>query len=357
VVTEPPITNVVIEHTSIAAPAHVLSQQDVKRTLQDTLSVAPARLKAISTLLDSAAVERRCSVLPLDALRARRSLTETMALYRTHAISLGLQVAADCLQDAGVAPQQVDLVITVSCTGVMLPSLDAYLANDLGLRPDVRRLPITELGCAAGAAALARGRDYLIGHPGARVLIVSVELPSLCFQRDDSNLANLVSLALFGDGAAAVLLNAADGEGVQIVETRSHLFPRSLDALGFDLHDDGFHIVLAKELPNMVRREFRGLVDALLAPIGLTPAQLGALLLHPGGRKILEAIEDVLGVERARLSPSWDVLREYGNMSSAAVLFVLHAWLTRREPVAGSYGLMAAFGPGFSTELLLLRWT
>jgi alkylresorcinol/alkylpyrone synthase len=189
------------------------------------------------------------------------------------------------------------------------------------------------------------------------VLIVSVELPSLCFQRDDASVANLVSLALFGDGAAAVLLHAGDGAGVSIVETRSHLFPRSLDALGFDLRDDGFHIVLAKELPAMMRRELRVLVDALLAPTGITPAQLAALVLHPGGRKILETIEDVLGVERASVAPSWDVLREHGNMSSAAVLFVLHAWLTRDQPAAGSYGLMAAFGPGFSTELLLLRWT
>jgi len=329
----------------------------VKRTLQETLSISPARWKAVSTLLDSAAVESRHSVLPLDALRARRSLTETMALYRTHAIELGRQVAADCLQQAAVHPHDVDLVITVSCTGVMLPSLDAYLANDLGLRPDVRRLPITELGCAAGAAALARGRDYLVGHPGARVLIVSVELPSLSFQRDDSSLANLVSLALFGDGAAAVLLHAGEGTGVSIVETRSHLFARSLDALGFDLRDDGFHIVLAKELPAMVRRELPALVDALLAPSGVDPVQLSALVLHPGGRSILEAIEDVLALQRAALAPSWDVLRECGNMSSAAVLFVLHAWITRVRPASGCYGLMAAFGPGFSTELLLLRWT
>jgi alkylresorcinol/alkylpyrone synthase len=189
------------------------------------------------------------------------------------------------------------------------------------------------------------------------VLIVSVELPSLCFQRDDSSLANLVSLALFGDGAAAVLLQAADCPGLRIIETRSHLFPRSLDALGFDLRDGGFHIVLAKELPTMMRRELRALVDALLAPTRLSPAQLGALLVHPGGPGILEAVEDVLGVERASLGPSWDVLREYGNMSSAAVLFVLHKWLTRPQLPTGSYGLMAAFGPGFSTDLLLLRWS
>jgi alkylresorcinol/alkylpyrone synthase len=334
----------------------LLAQEDVKRTLRDTLSISPARWKALSTLFDGAGVLSRHAVLPAEELCRRRSLTENMALYRTHAIALGRTVAADCLRGAGVAAHDVDLVISVSCTGVMLPSLDAYLANDLGLRPDVRRLPITELGCAAGAAAVARGYDYLVGHPGARVLIVSVELPSLTFQRDDLSVANLVSLALFGDGAAAVLLHGAEGAGAEIVAARSHLFPRSIDALGFDLRDDGFHVVLAKELPALVRGELGPLIDALLQPAGVSRAQLEALVLHPGGRKILEAVQDVLAIERARIEPSWQVLREHGNMSSAAVLFVLHEWLTRRCPAPGSHGLMAAFGPGFSTEMLLLRW-
>jgi len=308
-------------------------------------------------LFDSAGVEQRHSVLPLSELRARRSLTETMDIYRTHAIALGRQVAADCLKAAGVAADEVDLVITVSCTGIMLPSLDAYLANDLGFRPDVRRLPITELGCSAGAAALARGRDYLVGHPDERVLVVSVELPSLSFQRDDLSVGNLVSLALFGDGAAAVLLCGSRAAGASILETRSHIFARSLDALGFDLRDDGFHVVLAKELPVMVRRELGQLVNALLASTGVSAEQLASFVLHPGGRKILEAAEDVLRLDRERVQPSWDVLRDYGNMSSAAVLFVLHEHMTRRRPAVGSYGLMAAFGPGFSTELLLLQWS
>jgi alkylresorcinol/alkylpyrone synthase len=345
-----------IIQTATRVPAHALDQDSVKRALREILPLPPRRLAAVMELFDHALVDRRWSVLPLERLAQRRTITETGALYREHAIQLGRDVTTDCLARARLPASAVDMIITLSCTGFMVPSFDAYLANDLGFRPDVRRLPVTELGCVGGAAALCRARDFLLGAPDAHVLVVAVELPTLSFQHDDISAAQLVSTALFGDGAAAVLLSGRADTGVSILETRSHLFPNSEHSLGFDLRDDGFHVLLAKELPGVLRGEVARIVDEMLLGAGLVRADLGSFVLHPGGRRILDALEEALGIDRAGTQPSWDILREYGNLSSAAVLFVLDRWMNQHRPGAGAHGLFAAFGPGLSTELGLLRW-
>ena len=343
--------------TAVAVPEHLLTQADVKRAVGALVPLARDRLAAVLSLFDGAGVERRYSVLPVEELHRRREMTETMEIYRKHAIHLGRQVARACLEKSGVAPGEVDLVISVSCTGVMLPSLDAYLANDLGFRADVRRLPITELGCLGGAAALSHARDFIAGHPGANVLVISVELPTLSFQRHDLSPANLISTALFGDGAAAVLLTGREIEGARMLDARSHLFARTLDALGFDLKSDGFHVVLGRELPGLVRADIKRLVTELLARNEIARESLSAFVLHPGGRRILDAVADQLNLTPEETGPSREILRDYGNVSSATVLFVLDQWLNRRRPPAGTHGLLGAFGPGFSSELVVLRWT
>jgi alkylresorcinol/alkylpyrone synthase len=338
-------------------PEHCLEQEEVKRVLGPLLPVPGKRLDAVMALFDHVMVQRRFSVLPLEQLSAPRSLSDTMGLYRDGAVRLGRKVASNCLAQAGVPARAVDLIITLSCTGFMIPSLDAYLAQDLDFRPDVRRLPITELGCVAGAAALARANDFLCGHPDAHVLVVAVELPTLSFQRNDTSTAQLVSTALFGDGAAAVLLTGRPtASGVSLIDIESHLFPNSLNLLGFDLRDDGLHVVLAKELPEALRATFGSIVDRLLFRAGIARADLECWAFHPGGKRILVAIEEALGLDRTCTQPSWDVLREYGNQSSVAVLFVLERWMKQHRPRSGAYGLLGALGPGLSTELCLLRW-
>lgn len=349
--------------TATAVPPHTLEQDSVKRALCEVLPLPARQLEAAMALFDHALVERRSSVLPIAELRARRSLTETTLIYKQHAVPLGREVAAACLAEAAVEPSAVDLIITVSCTGIMIPSLDAHLANDLGLRPDVRRLPITELGCVGGAAALARAHDYLVGHPTHHVLVVAVELPTLSFQQEDVSVPQLVSTALFGDGAGAALLAGSavsvprpEPAGASIVAARSHLFPDSLQALGFDLRDDGFHVLLAKDLPERLRADLARVVDLLLADGGLRRSDLTSFVMHPGGRRILNALEEALSIERAAVQPSWDVLRDHGNVSSAAVLFVLDRWLKRHRPPPQAYGLLGAFGPGLTAELCVLQW-
>ena len=307
-------------------------------------------------VIDNSRVRQRYCVFPVDHIIRPRPLRQISQEYREHAICLGRKVAADCLEQAGMMPGEIDMLITVSCTGVMIPSLDAYLINDLGFRQDVKRLPITELGCAAGAAAVARASEFIRAFPGSTVLVIAVEIPSLTFQRTDLSQANLISTVLFGDGAAAAVVTGRPCHGPQVVETGSYLFPHTLDAMGFELSDNGFHIVLSKDVPQLIRDHLKELLHPFLARHNLTQEQISAFILHPGGQKLLLYMEEELGLRRSDTQPSWDVLSEYGNLSSASVLFVLHEWLTKRNVAAGEYGLMAAFGPGFSAELLLLRW-
>lgn len=349
-------TPVTIAATATALPPFRIGRDEVKEHLERVFSLGGSRLQALLAIVDRSQVKQRYFVHPIDGIIRPRSLDETSREYAEHAVRLGRTVAEDCLGRAGVRADQVDLIITVSCTGVMIPSLDAHLANDLGFRPDVRRLPITELGCAAGASGMARAADYVRGWPDATVLVVAVELPSLTFQRQDTSQANLISSMLFGDGAAAVVVTGRAAAGPRIVRTESFLFPDSLGAMGFNLGRDGFHIVLSRDVPDLIRAEVGCLVDDSLAGANLRREELSAFIVHPGGQKLLQFIEEELELSPADTECSWHVLREYGNQSSASVLFVLHEWLARRTPPPGAHGLVAAFGPGFSADMLLLRW-
>ena len=350
---QPAIT---IAATATALPAHEIGREEVKTYLQRVFSLDATRLEAMLAIVDHSQVKRRYCIQPVEDIIRPRPLDRISQEYAEHAVALGRSVAEECLARAGAKAPDVDLLITVSCTGVMIPSLDAHLANDLGFRRDVRRLPITELGCAAGAAAMARAADFVRAWPEASVLVVAVELPSLTFQRHDTSQANLISSILFGDGAAAVLVTGRSARGPRIVRTESFLFPHSLGAMGFDLKADGFHIVLSRDVPEMIRAEVRRLLDDFLARADLRREELAAWILHPGGQKLLTSIEQELGLAAAETECSWHVLREYGNQSSASVLFVLHEWLARNTPAPGAHGIVAAFGPGFSADLLLLRW-
>jgi alkylresorcinol/alkylpyrone synthase len=367
-----------VSATATAVPEHVVTIDDVKAYLNKVFPLSESRTSMMLEVIQNAKVDKRYFIFPPDYTIEPRSLEQTTKEYQEHSVKLGRQVAADCLKNAGIAATDVDLLITISCTGVIIPSLDAYLINDLGFRSDVRRLPVTELGCAAGAAALGRAWDFLKGVPEGNVMIVSVELPSLTFQRRDMSPANLISTILFGDGAAAAVVSRGNSAGrsqssishagkstatsatvshPRILGTRSHLFPNSIDAMGFDLKEGGLHIVLSKDVPQLIRDKIKGLVEGFLASYGLEQDDMAAFVLHPGGQKLLLFIEEELGLPRAMTQYSWDVLRDYGNLSSASVIYVLQEWMTKGKMSAGEYGLLTAFGPGFSAEMMLLQWT
>ena len=345
-----------IAGTATAVPPHLLTRDIVKHHIRDVFGLEGKRLEAIHTVIDNSQIDQRHSVFPVEYNIEPRPLSQINNEYREKSFELGRQAAADALAKADMVPTDVDLLMTVSCTGVMIPSLDAHLATAMGFRSDVRRLPVTELGCAAGAAGLAHAGEYLRAFPDRTALLVAVELPTLTFQRKDFSQANLISAVLFGDGAAGVVVTGREAAGPRIVASECYLFPDSLDAMGFDLRDSGFHIVLSKDVPQLIREKVKEISEGFLSRQGLRREDISAFILHPGGQKLLSFMEAELGLTHVYTEFSWDVLRRFGNLSSASVLFILQEWLSKREMPSGSYGLLMAFGPGFTAEMILLQW-
>ena len=346
-----------IAATATALPPYTITRDDVKYYMGRVFDIPERRVEAMMSIVDNAQVHKRYSIFPIDYTIEPRALSQTNNEYIEHAVKLGREAAEKCLARAGVKADEIDLIITVSCTGFMIPSLDAHLINLMGFRSNVRRMPFTELGCAAGAMALGRAADFLKAQPGGKVLLISVELPSLTFQRKDISQANLISSILFGDGAAAVLVSGEQTRGPKILVSETYTFPDSLGAMGFDLRDSGFHILLAKDVPEMIGGKIGGLVRSFLERHGRKREEIKGWILHPGGARLLGNIEAELGLCKCDTQPSWDILANFGNLSSATILFILQEWLEKRPLQAGEYAMAAAFGPGFSAEFLLLQWT
>jgi predicted naringenin-chalcone synthase len=308
-------------------------------------------------ILHNTGIESRHTVYTPDAVIEDHPLGQRNSDYQTTSIELAENLVEQALADARLKPKDIDAIICVSCTGFMLPSIDAYLINSLEMKPDVRRIPITELGCSAGAAALIRAREQLLAYPGSHVLVLSVELPSLTFQPSDERMAQLISSLIFADGAAAVVVGPDDsGSGPILLGSRTYTIPNTLGEMGYVLDENGFHIVLSPLVPDLVCQSLGEELDRLLQAHDASRADLYWYAIHPAGPKVLEMIADDLNLNDSELAASWQVLRDYGNMSSATVLFVLSEMLQDPPAEAGDLGVIAAFGPGISGELVLARW-
>jgi alkylresorcinol/alkylpyrone synthase len=303
-------------------------------------------------------VDGRYLVLPREAYETIANFGETNDVWIQAATDLAEEATSCALTRAGLDKSQIDAIFFVSVTGIASPSIDARLINRMGLSPRIRRTPIFGLGCVAGAAGVARAADYVRAYPAHTALLVSVELCSLTIQRDDLTIANLISCGLFGDGAAAVIVAGADRglAGPSIVATRSIFYPGTEEVMGWNISEKGFRIVLSPEVPEMARKHLGHDTDEFLAGEGLKRSDIGCWLLHTGGPKVLEGMQDGLGLHDGELAVSWDCLRKAGNLSSASVLQVLEETMERRRPAPGTWGLLAAMGPGFCSELVLLRW-
>jgi alkylresorcinol/alkylpyrone synthase len=346
-------------------PEHSYAQPEITAAFAEVLGSTGSDRAVLERLHANAGVSQRHLALPLDRYWQLADFGEANDEFIRVGTDLGALAVTKALAAAGLGPGDVDLIVSTTITGLAVPSLDARIAGQIGLRDDVKRVPLVGLGCVAGAAGIARVHDYLFGHPHDVAVLLSVELCSLTVQRDDRSVANLVASGLFGDGAAAVVMVGADraaehSSGLaagqpRVVATRSRLYPDTERAMGWDVGATGLRIVLGVEVPDLVRENVRGDVDRFLADQGLSRADIGWWVAHPGGPKVLEAMEEALEVEREALAVTWRSLDRIGNLSSASVLHVLADTLHDHSPAPGSWGVLLAMGPGFCLELVLLR--
>jgi alkylresorcinol/alkylpyrone synthase len=344
--------------TSTAFPPYYYQQREVIEALKTFWGQAPQSAAVLERLHTRTGVEGRYFARQLSEYAALDTWGKANNVWIEVAEQLGQRAIEDLLVHTSLAREQIAALFFVSITGVASPSIDSRLVNRMKLSRHIKRNPIFGLGCVAGAAGLARAADYVCAYPNQIAVLLSVELCSLTWQRDDRSVANFISAGLFGDGAAAVMVagEAVDLEGPRILANRQFFYPDTQAVMGWDISEKGFQIVLSPDVPKVVRENLGRDVDAFLQEEGLTRADITSWIMHTGGPKVLEATAEALSLDRDALKISWDALKRVGNLSSASVLVVLDEVMKHHRPRSGTYSVLAAMGPGFCAEMVLLRW-
>jgi len=340
-----------------AFPPHYYDQETLLDAFRGAWNAQHHNPRRLERLHRAVLVGGRHLALPMERYEQIETFGQANDAWIEVAQDLGEAAMLDGLERAGLVPEDVDALFFVSVTGLATPSIDARLVNRLGLRSDVKRNPLFGLGCVAGAAGLSRASDYLRAFPDQVAVLLSVELCSLTLQLRDLSIPNLISSGLFGDGAACAVLTGRERQatGPRILATRSIFYPDTERVMGWDIGETGFKIVLSAEVPEVAKRFLPRDVDAFLASHGLTRADITTWICHPGGPKVLDAMQTGLDLPEGALDRTWRSLREVGNLSSSSVLMVLQDQLTE-PPASGAWGLVLAMGPGFCSELVLIRW-
>ena len=340
-----------------APPENVVARADATAFAREIFGPQMPHLERLMSVFENSGIETRRMCKDLGWYREEHSLAESSAAYIEIATALCAKAARGVLDRGGLDAGDIDRIIYINTTGIATPSIDARLANVLGLRADVRRTPIWGLGCAGGVAGLSHAYDHLVGHPKERVLLCSSEMCSLTLLRDDPSKSNVVATALFADGAAAALLSGDEtgDAGYPLLASRSTLYPDSLSVMGWNVVSRGLQVVFDKNIPTIIKENARTEIDALLADNGLTLDGVTEFLYHPGGPKVLGAYAEAYGIDVDRFEYSRQTLREFGNMSSVTVLYVLERYMKEHPPGRGGHAVVSSLGPGFASETLLMQ--
>lgn len=354
---------------STFTPPYSLSQEVTCQFVKELFSESFQDLTRLLTVFQNGQIEKRNFAVPLEWFCHDHDLKERNDLYLELATDFGVEVISACLKNSSylkktINYEEIDAIFFVSSTGIATPSIDARIMNKLPFSQETKRIPLWGLGCAGGAAGLSRAYEFCLAYPAAKVLVVCIELCSLTFQKNDRSKSNLIGTSLFADGAACALVvgdevrmnEYAKMQTIPIIlQTGSYLMPDSLDVMGWDVRQNGLYVIFSRDIPNIIQNWLKPAVEKFLQKKHLELARIDEFILHPGGKKVLDAYESALQLDQTKTSKSRSVLKTNGNMSSPTVLYVLDECL-KDEKESEIYGLMGALGPGFSAELLLLQW-
>ncbi|MDQ0213636.1 alkylresorcinol/alkylpyrone synthase [Oikeobacillus pervagus] len=352
-----------ITSVGFGLPTYCIPQEEVERFIKETYQSSYPRIHRLLKVFKNSEIKRRRFVRPMDWYREPHTFEEKNHIFIEEAIQLGCKAIEQCLQRFKVDYKEIDAIYTICSTGLATPSIEARIMNELPFHPHVKRTPIWGLGCAGGVAGLARAGEFCKAFPQANVLVLAIELCSLTFQLEDLSKSNLIGTSLFADGVACCLvcgdestvLNGKEESFPTIIDHQATLIPHSLDVMGWEIKNDGLFVIFSKDIPTIVHNWFKPNVEKFLEKHHWTMNDIQHFIAHPGGKKVIEAYRHSLSIPSEMTADSMEILKEYGNMSSATVLYVLERFM-KKEKKMGDIGLAVTLGPGFSSDLLLMRW-